>query len=383
MSYDVIVARARWHGQRRRRAPGRPRAAGARAGAVRPGARPRVQPRRLADHPAVLLRGPGLRAAAAARLRAVGPAGARLRPDVHHARPAACTSAGRTADRRRQPARGPAVGPAARGARRRRDPPPVPDAAPAGRRGGAVRGRRPGSPARRRRWPRTSLAAAARGRPALRRAGAVWTATADGGVRVHDRGRHVRGRRAGDLPRARGRRSCWPTSGCRWSSSGRSCTGSSPTGGVEPYAPDRHPIYIHERRRRARRSTASRRSTARTAGRRWRSSGGGAAATPETIDRVGAPRRGRAPCAGHLAGAADPARARSSRPRPACTRPRPTSTSSSRRTRSTRRSSSPAASPGTASSSCRWSARSSPTWPSTGRPTHPIGLFDPGRFRSH
>ena len=32
-----------------------------------PGARPRLQPRRLADHPAGLLRGPGLRPAAAAR----------------------------------------------------------------------------------------------------------------------------------------------------------------------------------------------------------------------------------------------------------------------------------------------------------------------------
>ena len=89
--------RPRRHGQRRRLSPRRPRSAGARAGEVHPGPRQGLQPRRLADHPAVLLRGPGVRAAAAARLRTVGASS----PPTPSARstgsPAGCSSGRRTA----------------------------------------------------------------------------------------------------------------------------------------------------------------------------------------------------------------------------------------------------------------------------------------------
>ena len=67
--------RHRRDGQRRGAGAGPPRPARARPGPVRPGARARLQPRRVADLPAVLPGGPGVRAAAAAGLGPLAPAG--------------------------------------------------------------------------------------------------------------------------------------------------------------------------------------------------------------------------------------------------------------------------------------------------------------------
>ena len=138
--------RPRRHGQCRRPPSRRARRPGAGPGEVRPGAQPRLQPRRFPHHPAVLLRGPRLRTAAAALLRAVREAGAGHRPGDRHPL--------RRGDARppRQPYRHAAVcaPPSqwdlpARDAGRQGDPPPLPDPHPGRGRGRAVRGTgRPG-----------------------------------------------------------------------------------------------------------------------------------------------------------------------------------------------------------------------------------------------
>ena len=174
VSYDVDRDRARRHGQRRGRAPGRPRASGCSAWSA--------SARRTTGGPATAGRGSS------------GRPTSRTRPTCR-----CCCRAyelweqleadsgrdlmtltgglylGRAGqpDRGGQPARGAGVGPAARGAGRRGDPAAVPDDDAGRRRGRAVRGGRGVRPARRRRSPRTStLAARARRRAALRRAGA-------------------------------------------------------------------------------------------------------------------------------------------------------------------------------------------------------------------
>ncbi len=113
--------RTRGHGQCRRLPPGRARPAGARAGEVHPRPRQGLQPRRLADHPAVVLRGPRVRPAPAARLRTVGAAGAGLRPRGVPDHRRAVQRAARLPHGRGQPARRARVVVAARGTRRGRD----------------------------------------------------------------------------------------------------------------------------------------------------------------------------------------------------------------------------------------------------------------------
>ena len=292
-------------------------------------------------------------------------------PDEPRPSPAAC------AQRR-------AVGPAARAARRRRrSAGRFPTLAPGRRRGRAVRGARPGfvrpeaTVAAHLRSPRRAGADLRFGEPVLRlgrrprrrRAGA------------HRRGQLQR-RPARRLPRARGRRSCSPTSACR----SRRAPGAVLVRARRrrrAVPPDRHPIYIWE--------DAGGRAVLRLPGDRRPGRGGEGRVLPRrprraprtrstaTVHRRRGRRDGATSVGAVLPDAAGPVPAAR---RPACTPPRPTSTSSSRtHPRARRRRPWPADSPGTASSSCPSSARSSPTSRRPGRPAHPIAPVRPAPDR--
>ena len=118
--------RPRRDGERHRLPARRARAARPRAGAPHPGARPGLQPRAIADHPAGVLRGSRLRPAPLARLRTLaadrGGDGPR---SPGRDRRADDRCAGEPRRRGGDPQRG-GVGVGARRSGRRDDPPPLP-----------------------------------------------------------------------------------------------------------------------------------------------------------------------------------------------------------------------------------------------------------------
>ena len=195
------------------------------------------------------------------------------------------------------------------------------------------------------------------------------------------RPRHLHRGPAGDLSRARGPRSCSPSSASRSPIERQVLYWLDPIGGT---ASVRGPPDLHPRERRGRadlRLPGHRRTGGRRQGRvlpqGHRLHAGDHRphrASPQEIDEM----RDRVSRAA--------ARARRAVPctrRPACTPTPPTSTSSSPATRTARTSRWRAASRATASSSSPWSARSSPTSRSTGATSHPIGLFDPRTAGDH
>ena len=151
--------------------------------------------------------------------------------------------------------------------------------------------------------------------------------TADG-VRVTTAAGHVHRRPPRDLPRRVGAGGAGRPRACRSPSSARSCTGSSRDGGVGPFTPDRHPIWIHgdgELQLYGFPAIDGPDGGVKAAFFRR-----GEVCTPETIDRevhAGGGRVHRRPPA---RAAADDARTGCWPRSPACTRRRRTSTSSSR-----------------------------------------------------
>ena len=217
-------ARPRRYGHRGRRAPGQAGCRGRRGRAVRARPRPGFEPRRVADHPAGVLRAPGVRAPAAARLRALGGPRARRPRDLPaHRRAVRGPSPTRVRCRDRWPAHG-STRYRTRYSMRRRS----------------------GAGSRRSR-PRTTRSASTRSAAGSSAPSARCSST--GAVRRRpapsggpeggpSRGRPTRtgcgcGRRAArsrptgsSSPRGRGRRPCWRTSTCPSSSPGRPCSGS-------------------------------------------------------------------------------------------------------------------------------------------------------------
>ena len=370
-SYDVIVAGLGGFGSAAAahlaaRGPAR-----ARPGPVPAGARERRQPRRDPHRAAGLLRGHRLRAAAAARLRAVGRAGRGDGEPLLHREPAGLfLGAARQPRLRRQPRVGPAVGAGARGARPGRGDPALPGDAAARRDGSALRAggrvrlagaRRPGASRRRccdtvpscattsrsSRGPRPTTGcrcgrAAAPSRPAP----GAGAGTVGGGAVGRPRAAA-----AGGAPGA-----C--TGSTRRAASTTSGRGASRSGsGTATTAP---------------RPTACRPSAPLTAGSRRRC----------TTHRTGRPRTGPRPrwrrcsrpcCPGWATATCE----LSTAPTPS----RPTSTSWSAAIPVTTTCWSPAASPGTASSSRLSWGRRSPSSSSTGRAPFVAGAVRPAAVR--